>query len=74
MSCPKSVFRAAYIKISTRPGYLLTYELDFCIHWREGLPGSQQPVNLALQNLRTDVGLQGLWCVLLQLFPVPASR
>lgn len=45
MNCPKSTFRAASIMLrtddSSRSGCLLTYELDFCIHWLECLPGSQ---------------------------------
>lgn len=58
----------------SRSECLLTYELDFCIHWLETLPGSQQHADLALHGLGTDEGLQGLWCVLLQLLPVPTSR
>lgn len=78
MNCLKSAFRAPSIMHrtddSSRSGCLLTYELDFCIHWLEGLPGSQQHANMVLQSLGSDGGLQGLWCVLLQLFPVPTSR
>lgn len=70
---------AASITIRTdyypsRSGCLLTYELDFCIQWLELLPVSQQHPKMVLQTLGVDLGLQRLWYVLLQLFPVPKSR
>lgn len=72
--CIQSSLHHAQESYLSRSRCLLTYELDFCFHWLEGLPGFQQCANMALQILESDGGLQGLRCVLIQHFPVPASR
>lgn len=73
LPAPRSSFHRSQSGLPRQISHL-TYELDFCIHWLDRLHGLQQPVKMVLQSLSVDSGLQGLWYVFLQLFPVPKSR